>query len=39
MTQVPNFAKLDFADTPVAPADGGAAPWMTPEAIRGEARL
>jgi methylmalonyl-CoA mutase len=33
MSQVPNFAKVDFADTPVAASDGSAAPWMTPEAI------
>jgi methylmalonyl-CoA mutase len=33
MSQVPNFASVDFADTPVAASDGSAAPWMTPEAI------
>jgi methylmalonyl-CoA mutase len=33
MSQVPNFAKVDFADTPVAPGNGSAAPWVTPEAI------
>ena len=33
MTQVPNFAKVDFADTPVAAGNGSAAPWMTPESI------
>jgi methylmalonyl-CoA mutase len=33
MSQVPNFASVDFADTPVAASDGSAAPWMTPEGI------
>ena len=33
MSQVPNFAKVDFADTPVASGNGAAAPWITPEAI------
>jgi methylmalonyl-CoA mutase len=33
MSQVPSFASVDFADTPVAASDGSAAPWMTPEAI------
>jgi methylmalonyl-CoA mutase len=33
MSQVPNFATLDFADTPVANGPQPAAPWMTPEAI------
>ena len=33
MSQVPNFASVDFAETPVAASDGSAAPWMTPEAI------
>ncbi len=33
MSQVPNFAKVDFADTPIAPDNGAAAPWVTPEAI------
>ena len=33
MSQVPNFATVDFADTPVANGPQAAAPWMTPEAI------
>jgi methylmalonyl-CoA mutase len=33
MSQVPNFAKVDFADAPVAPGEVAAAPWITPEAI------
>src|SRR5450830_1095635 len=33
MSQVPNFAKVDFADTPVSTGNGSAKPWMTPEAI------
>jgi methylmalonyl-CoA mutase len=33
MSQVPNFATVDFADTPVAAAAQTAAPWVTPEAI------
>src|SRR3984957_6595497 len=33
MSQIPNFASIAFADTPVAANDGAAAPWMTPEAI------
>jgi methylmalonyl-CoA mutase len=33
MSQVPNFASVDFVETPVAASDGSAAPWMTPEAI------
>jgi methylmalonyl-CoA mutase len=33
MSQIPNFASVAFADTPVAANDGAAAPWMTPEAI------
>jgi methylmalonyl-CoA mutase len=33
MSQVPNFATVDFADTPVRPGNGSAAPWITPEAI------
>jgi methylmalonyl-CoA mutase len=32
MSQVPNFAAIGFADTPVKFGDAGA-PWMTPEAI------
>src|SRR5450631_644305 len=33
MSQVPNFAKVDFADTPVSAGNGSAKPWVTPEAI------
>jgi methylmalonyl-CoA mutase len=33
MSQVPNFATVDFADTQVAPDYGSAAPWITPEGI------
>src|SRR6202451_3472892 len=33
MSQVPNFASVDFADTAPAPAAGTATPWMTPEGI------
>ena len=33
MSHVPNFAKVDFADTPVSAGNGAAASWMTPEAI------
>jgi methylmalonyl-CoA mutase len=33
MTQVPNFATLEFADTPVASGKDGTAPWITPEGI------
>ena len=33
MNQVPNFAKVDFADTPVSAGNGSAKPWVTPEAI------
>ncbi|MGH6726643.1 MAG: methylmalonyl-CoA mutase, partial [Pseudolabrys sp.] len=33
MSQVPNFASVDFADPPMAPGDGSAKPWMTPEGI------
>ena len=32
MSKVPNFATVDFADTPVKSGDAGA-PWMTPESI------
>ena len=32
MSQIPDFAKIDFADTPAATA-APAAPWLTPEAI------
>src|SRR6201989_1322018 len=33
MSQIPNFASVDFADVPVSANDSAAAPWMTPEAI------
>src|SRR5665811_637175 len=33
MNQVPNFAKVDFADTPVSAGNGSAKPWLTPEGI------
>src|ERR1700690_1161612 len=33
MSQVPNFAKVDFADTPGSAGNGSAKPWVTPEAI------
>src|SRR6185437_9828246 len=33
MSQVPNFAEVDFADVPVSSGKGSAAPWITPEAI------
>jgi methylmalonyl-CoA mutase len=33
MSQIPDFAMIDFADTPVAPGTQSAAPWMTPEGI------
>ena len=33
MSQVPNFARVDFADTPVSAGNGSAKPWITPEAI------
>jgi len=33
MSQVPNFAKVAFADAPGIPGNGAAAPWMTPESI------
>jgi methylmalonyl-CoA mutase len=33
MSQVPNFATVDFADTQVAPDYASAAPWITPEGI------
>ncbi|MDP2298643.1 MAG: methylmalonyl-CoA mutase [Pseudolabrys sp.] len=32
-SKVPNFATVDFADTPVAGGDVSGTPWMTPEAI------
>ena len=39
MSQVPNFAKVDFADAAAPPGKIGRPPWITPEAHRGEARL
>jgi len=33
MSQVPNFASVDFADVATAPAPGTGKPWMTPEGI------
>ncbi len=33
MSQVPNFAKVDFADTVVPAGEGSVAPWTTPEGI------
>ena len=33
MSQVPNFAKVDFADTAMPAGKGSAAPWTTPEGI------
>ncbi len=33
MSQVPNFAKVDFAEAPVEAGNDAAAPWVTPEAI------
>jgi methylmalonyl-CoA mutase len=33
MSKVPNFATVDFAETPVANDNAMAAPWVTPEAI------
>jgi len=33
MSQVPNFATVQFADTPVSAGNGSAKPWVTPEAI------
>jgi methylmalonyl-CoA mutase len=33
MSQVPNFATIDFADAGPGPAGANAAPWMTPEGI------
>ena len=32
MSQIPNFATVDFAETPVPQIKGGE-PWTTPEAI------
>ena len=33
MTRIPDFARVDFADEPVAAAPGAAQPWITPEGI------
>ncbi|MFN3656651.1 MAG: methylmalonyl-CoA mutase [Pseudolabrys sp.] len=33
MSQIPNFATVDFAETPRPAGSGPAEPWMTPEAI------
>src|SRR5947208_3545023 len=33
MNQIPNFAKIDFAEMPIPANDSGVAPWMTPESI------
>src|SRR5680860_210308 len=33
MSGIPDFATVDFAAAPVAPAAGGAEPWLTPEGI------
>src|SRR5678810_1063271 len=33
MSQVPNFAKVDFADTTVPGGNGSSAAWTTPEGI------
>jgi methylmalonyl-CoA mutase len=33
MSRIPNFAAVEFADVPVAPAIGATAPWTTPESI------
>jgi methylmalonyl-CoA mutase len=33
MSQIPNFATVDFADTTASSGGADAAPWMTPEAI------
>jgi len=33
MSQVPNFATVDFTETPVAAGNGSATPWKTPEGI------
>ena len=33
MSQVPNFAKVDFRDTAVPSGTGSGAPWATPEGI------
>ena len=33
MSQIPNFANVDFADTAVPPGNGSATSWATPEGI------
>jgi methylmalonyl-CoA mutase len=33
MSRIPDFARIDFAEEPVAPAPGAAEPWITPEGI------
>ncbi|HEX3710413.1 MAG TPA: methylmalonyl-CoA mutase [Pseudolabrys sp.] len=33
MSQVPNFANIDYADAAVPTGDGGGSLWLTPEAI------
>ena len=33
MSQIPNFTKVTFGDTPVAVQTGAATPWLTPEGI------
>ncbi len=33
MTQIPNFATVDFAEPRLAANNGNASPWMTPEGI------
>src|SRR3984957_7951872 len=33
MSQVPDFATVDFAETPASTGKDSAAPWLTPEAI------
>ncbi|TMJ25207.1 MAG: methylmalonyl-CoA mutase, partial [Alphaproteobacteria bacterium] len=33
MTRIPDFARVDFADEPVAAPPGTAQPWITPEGI------
>jgi methylmalonyl-CoA mutase len=33
MSQIPNFASIGFADTPLPAGEGTAAPWTTPEGI------
>jgi methylmalonyl-CoA mutase len=33
MSQIPNFASIEFADTAAAPTTGSEKPWLTPEGI------